>query len=309
MTRLTTMTAAIVFAVLATGCPNSTTTPGYIGYTSLKDGAGERTVLFGFDANRRGQLARLSSSGELIDSCAEPPPDAATTLAQKASAEASAAVTTAAGATGSGKVAGSYEASQAVMELGKRSSETMFLREILFRRCEARMNARVVTKEQAASVKVGDLAKTSDFTAAELVSLKMVEEKQNKLDDAFFDTVIGAYSGLAATKERAEQLALVRELQQKLSGDDLKDSEVLRRLGEAARDPAKVPSVYERVAELAKQREKAKRDEAEKAAKLKCDEKQKVANKECKDDCKGNEAAVKACKKEGSSGGSVGVRS
>lgn len=276
---------ALLLAALS-GC-SSSVTPGYIGYTGIKDGKGERTILFGFDANRRGQLARVTASGELIDSCSEPPPDAATTLAQKASGEGSGAVTTAAMATGEAKLSGNYESSQAVIELGKRTTETLFLREILFRRCEARMNARTVAEDDKRSPEL----KTAEAQA-----------KGDK-DDVFFEQVIKAYSGLSATKERAERAGLMRELQQRLPADALKDTELLNRIATAIDDPAKVADVYKRAAELAKEAddkkkkeaEAAAKKEAEAAAKKKCEESEKPDIKACKDKCTGDATAKKEC--------------
>lgn len=271
------------------GC-GATTTPGYIGATYIVDGKGQRTVLFGFDANRRGQIARLTSSGELIDSCSEPPPDAATTLAQKVTGEATGAVTTAAAATGEGKVAGSYEASQAVIELGKRTSETLFLREILFRRCEARMNARNVADTDA---------RPADGKGSELKPLTADEVKGKiEADDAFFTQVITTYGQLSATKERAERAALMRELQAKLPADYLKDSEMLKRLGEAVDDPSKVAAVYQRANELAKAAEDKKKAEAEAAAKTKCETDDAAKKKTCSDACTGAADAIKTCKEK-----------
>ncbi|WP_437710578.1 hypothetical protein WMF45_37170 [Sorangium sp. So ce448] len=275
-----------VSLTLLAGC-GATTTPGYIGYTAITDNKGERTILFGFDANRRGQLTRLTASGELIDSCSEPPPDAATTLAQKASGEGSASVTTAQMATGEGKLTGSYETTQAVLELGKRTAETLFLREILFRRCEARMNARSVAEDDNRDA----ATKAAEATA------------RGDTDDKFFFEVIKAYTGLAATKERAERAALMRELQQKLPSDALKDAELLKRIAAAIEDPAKVADVYVRAAELAKEAEEKKKKEAEEAAKKeaeaaakkKCTESEKIDIKACQDKCSGDAEAKKYC--------------
>ncbi|MCK6588163.1 MAG: hypothetical protein HUU21_02805 [Polyangiaceae bacterium] len=264
-------------AVLS-GC-GSGVTPGYIGYTALRDGKGERTVLFGFDANRRGQIARLTDSGELIDSCSEPPPDAATTLAQKASAEGSGAVTTAAAATGEGKLSGAYESSQAVIELGKRTAETLFLREILFRRCEARMNARSVAQADT---------RTAKEKAAEALT-------KGTADDKFFADVIAAYSGLAVTKERAERAGLMRELQQKLPAEALRDPDLLNKIALAVDDPAKIADVYKRAAELAKETEEKRKKDAEAAAKKKCEESEKAAIAACKTGCSGEGTAKSDC--------------
>ncbi|MGE0397185.1 MAG: hypothetical protein AB7T06_10730 [Kofleriaceae bacterium] len=250
MEKQATKLVTFAIAIVTSACGSSGRTPGYIGTTTITQKDEVTTMMFGFDANRRGTLVRIDNDGRLIDSCAEPPPDSTAALALKASIAGTGESALKRGsidAEARGGASGSYESTQSIVQLGERTAETLFLREVLFRRCEASMNSRAVTKSSNGAVSVA---------AVELDAT-----------DKFLNDAMGAYTRLAETRERSQRQLLIREFQARLPEDALKDPKLLELLGQALTDPAKVADVYKRAAELLKAAEEKKaKAAADKAA-------------------------------------------
>lgn len=276
--RLSTLAFA---ALLTTGC-GSTETAGYFGYNQVSVENNKHHAILGLDANRRAAFVVFDKDGAIVDFCSEPPPDAATALATKLSLEASGKGQAADAVTGEGKLAAAHESAQAVTELGKKTSETLFLREILFRRCEARLSTHVNAS--------AEVVKTTD--ANKLTALADAQKKKNDADDAFFNAVIKSYEGIVRANvevvgidERNARLGLLAKLIAALPAERQKDAKLLDALAAASIDASKLADVYKRAAEMMAEDEK-KKAEADKKKEEDDKKKKEAEDKKKEDDAK-----------------------
>jgi hypothetical protein len=169
--------SAILAALFASGCASAgTLTPGYLGNNQFTVSPGAHNAILGFDSSRRAAYLSLDDAGHIVGVCAEPPPETAATLGTSYNVSASGQATAAGGVTGGGAVTVNGTTVQNVTDLAKTTSETLFLREILFRRCEARMNRHPGHGEDA---------------------VRDEHMKKDAADDAFFTALMKTYVELS----------------------------------------------------------------------------------------------------------------
>jgi hypothetical protein len=178
-------TSAMVVALFAGGCNPFTQTAGYLGRSQFTASSDEHNGILGFDSNRRAAYLTLDDKGRILGICSEPPPDTAATLALSANVNASGQATAVGGATGQGTFSVNGSMSQNVTELAKITSDTLFLREVLFRRCEAKMARH--------SGSGGDPA---------------LESQKDAADDTFFKDVMKSYVSLASARAASAQASV-----------------------------------------------------------------------------------------------------